>query len=66
MLRADKVQNYKDFLSHHKGSHPRSHELDQYFHNWLARLDLSLARFGELREILSHVEQQRWLPSEEA
>ncbi|MCB9642170.1 MAG: hypothetical protein H6728_03780 [Myxococcales bacterium] len=47
MLRADKVQNYKDFLLYHKGTHPRSEALERYFHNWLARLDISLERFDQ-------------------
>lgn len=40
MLIADKIQNYKDFILHHKGTHPRSNELDQYFKNWLKRLGI--------------------------
>lgn len=39
MLIADKVQNYKDFLIYHSATHPRSQELDEYFNNWLKRLD---------------------------
>lgn len=39
MLVADKVQNYKDFLLYHYGTHPRSNELDVYFKNWLSRLN---------------------------
>lgn len=39
MLIADKVQNYKDFLLYHHGTHPRSKELHEYFKNWLDRLD---------------------------
>ena len=38
MLIADKVQNYKDFLIYHHGTHPRNTELVTYFNNWLARL----------------------------
>lgn len=38
MLLADKQQNYKDFVLYHKGKHPRSQELELYFHNWLDRL----------------------------
>ena len=41
MLIADKVQNRKDFDAYHKGTHPRSNELDQYFRNWFARLGVS-------------------------
>lgn len=39
MLIADKIQNYKDFLLYHKGTHPRTNELDAYFNNWLDKLD---------------------------
>ncbi len=38
MLIADKVQNYKDFLKHHKGTHARSEQLDKYFKLWLEHL----------------------------
>jgi hypothetical protein len=39
MLIADKVQNYKDFILYHRGTHPRSKELDHYFNNWLDKLN---------------------------
>lgn len=38
MLIADKVQNYKDFIRYHHGTHPRSDALHVYFRNWLERL----------------------------
>lgn len=38
MLIADKIQNYKDFITYHKGKHPRSDELDTYFQVWLRAL----------------------------
>ena len=41
MLVADKVQNYKDFIKHHLGTHPRSGELEDYFNVWLNALDVS-------------------------
>lgn len=40
MLRADKVQNFKDFVLYHKGTHPRSDDLDLYFDNWFCRLKI--------------------------
>ncbi len=52
MLRADKIQNYKDFLLHHRETHPRRAELDRYFRIWLARLGLSLAQFADWFERL--------------
>lgn len=39
MLIADKIQNYKDFLLYHRGTHPRSKELEHYFNNWLEKLN---------------------------
>lgn len=39
MLIADKVQNYKDFTIYHLGTHPRSNILEQYFNNWLEKLE---------------------------
>ncbi len=40
MLRADKLQNYKDFVAHHRATHPRAAALDRYFLMWLARLGI--------------------------
>lgn len=42
MLIADKVQNYKDFELYHLSKHIRSNELNEYFINWLVRLDVKL------------------------
>jgi hypothetical protein len=48
MLVADKVQNRKDFLRHHRDTHPRRLELARYFDHWLARLAIDDARYAEL------------------
>lgn len=42
MLIADKVQNRKDFMAAHYGTHPRSDELFKYFNNWHTILGVEL------------------------
>ena len=44
MLIADKRQNQKDFIAHHKGTHTRSQQLDMYFNLWLAYLHIEVIR----------------------
>lgn len=51
MLVADKVQNRKDFIAHHRGTHPRSDALDRYFERWLERLGVSEERYAELCQV---------------
>jgi len=46
MLRADKVQNYKDFLLYHRDSHPRAAALHRYFRQWLEHLSVDGDRFA--------------------
>jgi hypothetical protein len=53
MLRADKVQNYKDFLLYHAQTHPRRDALQRYFTLWLERLDISPAQMAAWREQLN-------------
>lgn len=48
MLIADKVQNRKDFIRHHRGTHMRSAELDLYFDQWLLALDVDQAEYEKL------------------
>lgn len=40
MLKADKLQNYKDFKQYHLGRHERSDELWDYFMNWFDALGI--------------------------
>ena len=44
MLTADKIQNYKDFLLYHQGTHPRSAALETYFRNWFELLGVDYDR----------------------
>jgi len=50
MLIADKIQNRKDFELYHKGTHPRSEELDVYFKNWLKRLNITEEFYQEVKQ----------------
>jgi len=46
---ADKVQNRKDFLKYHYGTHERSDELHEYFGNWIYNiLGLSDENYDDL------------------
>jgi hypothetical protein len=47
MLIADKIQNKKDFELYHKGTHHRSNELDEYFNNWMIKLNISNEFYSE-------------------
>jgi hypothetical protein len=64
MLIADKVQNRKDFLRYHRGVHPRSDALDQYFARWLERLEISERQFAAWSEELVMPELSSLLPAE--
>lgn len=48
MLIADKVQNRKDFLAYHKGTHPNSSRLDEYFLDWMHALGISQQTYERL------------------
>lgn len=48
MLVADKVQNYKDFVTYHKGTHKRSDKLEMYFKQWLDRLGIETSDYSRL------------------
>lgn len=51
MLKADKIQNYKDFMKYHFHTHANSAALYQYFHNWFERLDININEWlGESHE----------------
>jgi hypothetical protein len=55
MLIADKIQNRKDFERHHRDTHPRAHELDRYFRNWLKVLGITETRYQELTRRIDDV-----------
>jgi hypothetical protein len=44
MLWADKLQNQKDFRAYHLGKHNRSDILEQYFINWINKLEPVIKR----------------------
>ena len=46
MLKADKIQNYNDFLTYHSKTHPRALELNDYFINWLSVLGIYFEEFA--------------------
>lgn len=52
MLIADKIQNYKDFELYHYGKHKRYKELDQYFKNWLEKLDITLHMYELIKTFI--------------
>jgi hypothetical protein len=52
MLIADKIQNRKDFELYHLGTHDRSEQLDQYFKNWLEKLEVSEDFYNETKSFL--------------
>ena len=56
MLIADKVQNYKDFLIHHLGKHENSERLNEYFQQWLDRLEINPERFHELQDRIIEIQ----------
>lgn len=47
MLIADKIQNYKDFQATYVGTPEEYKTRDEYFKNWLARLEVSLDTYKE-------------------
>ena len=48
MLIADKVQNYKDFVTYHRDTHARSEDLDIYFRKWLDALTINKDTYNSL------------------
>ncbi|MEJ8852624.1 hypothetical protein [Variovorax rhizosphaerae] len=48
MLIADKVQQRKDFIRHHRGKHPCSDALDLFFDRWLEALNVGRTEYEEL------------------
>lgn len=52
MLKADKIQNRKDFLRYHYGTHERSEDLGQYFKNWLKALGVSEDEYASVVKLV--------------
>ena len=52
MLRADKIQNRKDFELYHHGKHERTKELEHYFKNWMTRLNIGEQTYQNMKEEL--------------
>ena len=52
MLIADKVQNYKDFITYHKDTHARSKDLDTYFNEWLTVLGVDNQNFLDFCKLI--------------
>jgi len=50
MLIADKIQNRKDFELYHKGTHPKSDRLTEYFAQWLHVLGISEEKYQEVKK----------------
>lgn len=57
MLIADKVQNCKDFNTYHKGTHPRSKELEKYFAHWLEMLEVNQELYEELCAAIDNIKE---------
>ena len=53
MLIADKVQNMKDFMTYHHGTHTRSNELARYFDKWLTALNIKPYTYRELCRVIN-------------
>ena len=53
MLIADKVQNRKDFITYHLGTHHRSAELDLYFSMWLKALGVTEDDYARYTALLN-------------
>lgn len=52
MLRADKIQNRKDFEQYHKATHPNSDMLQVYFQNWFSVLGISEDQYQSYCEMI--------------
>jgi len=66
-LIADKVQNRADFELYHKGTHPRSRELELYFNVWLNALGVKEEHYQylvqKMKTRLSFMKDQQGIKS---
>jgi hypothetical protein len=59
MLIADKVQNRKDFIEYHLGTHPNSDKLNRYFLYWLQELGIDEEKYQNLCSAIRECKQQQ-------
>lgn len=52
MLRADKIQNRKDFDTYHKSTHRNKSRLTEYFNEWLKALNVTETKYLKIIQIL--------------
>jgi hypothetical protein len=52
MLKADKIQNRKDFEIYHKATHRNKTRLNEYYNEWLQALNISENKYQKIIKML--------------